>query len=153
MSSELITAIRHHQSTFRLELSDDALAALERFYALVKEHNPLLHLVGPMPAEDFAVRHVLESLTMLEFLPEGSRFADVLLALRAHPAIAATDLDGAAIMAALGAAVLLFAGAFATQVCSVSEKISKRTSESGMTESSTLNAMPEARRKQWSSSR
>lgn len=35
---------------------------------------------------------------------EGSRFADVLLALRAHPAIAATDLDGAAIMAALGAA-------------------------------------------------
>ena len=35
---------------------------------------------------------------------EGSRFADVLVALRAHPAIAATDLDGAAIMAALGAA-------------------------------------------------
>jgi UPF0755 protein len=35
---------------------------------------------------------------------EGSRFADVLVALRAHPAIAATDLDGAAIMAELGAA-------------------------------------------------
>ena len=77
MSSELITAIRHHQGTFRLELSDDALAALERFYALVKEHNPLLHLVGPTSAGEFAVRHVLESLTMLEFLPEGARFADV----------------------------------------------------------------------------
>ena len=34
---------------------------------------------------------------------EGSRFAEALAALRAHPAIAATDLDGAAIMSALGA--------------------------------------------------
>jgi UPF0755 protein len=34
---------------------------------------------------------------------EGSRFAEVLAALRVHPAIAATNLDGAAIMAALGA--------------------------------------------------
>ena len=34
---------------------------------------------------------------------EGSRFAEVLAALRAHPAIAATALDGAAIMNALGA--------------------------------------------------
>jgi UPF0755 protein len=35
---------------------------------------------------------------------EGLRFADVLVALRAHPAIAATTLDGAAIMAEVGAA-------------------------------------------------
>jgi UPF0755 protein len=34
---------------------------------------------------------------------EGSRFAEVLAALRMHPAIAATSLDGAAIMSALGA--------------------------------------------------
>lgn len=34
---------------------------------------------------------------------EGARFADVLAALRVHPAIAATNLDGPAIMAALGA--------------------------------------------------
>jgi UPF0755 protein len=34
---------------------------------------------------------------------EGSRFAEVLAALRSHPAIAATSLDGAAIMSALGA--------------------------------------------------
>jgi len=34
---------------------------------------------------------------------EGSRFAEALAALRAHPAITATDLDGAAIMSALGA--------------------------------------------------
>ncbi len=34
---------------------------------------------------------------------EGSRFAELLAALRSHPAVEATDLDGAAIMAALGA--------------------------------------------------
>ena len=34
---------------------------------------------------------------------EGSRFTEVLAALRAHPAIAATELDAAAIMSALGA--------------------------------------------------
>ena len=34
---------------------------------------------------------------------EGSRFAEVLTALRSHPAIAATALDGSAIMSAIGA--------------------------------------------------
>ena len=36
--------------------------AAGRFYDLIQEHNPILHLVGPMSAEEFAIRHVLESL-------------------------------------------------------------------------------------------
>jgi UPF0755 protein len=43
---------------------------------------------------------------------EGSRFAEVLTALRAHPAIEATALDAAAIMSALGAAGLHPEGQF-----------------------------------------
>jgi len=43
----------------------------------VIEHNPLLHLVGPCSPEEFAIRHILESLTLLEYLPEGAKFADV----------------------------------------------------------------------------
>ena len=77
MSSELITAIETHQKAFGLELAEEALAGLGRFYAMVQEHNALLHLVGPCTTEEFAVRHVLESLTMLEHLPERARFADV----------------------------------------------------------------------------
>jgi UPF0755 protein len=42
---------------------------------------------------------VLHQVTVVE----GSRFADMLAALRAHPAIVASTLDGDAIMAALGA--------------------------------------------------
>jgi len=50
---------------------------LADYYELVQEHNPLLHLVAPCSAEEFAVRHILESLTLLEFLPKNSCFADV----------------------------------------------------------------------------
>ena len=77
MSSELINALEAHQEAFGLKLSYGALSKLERFHASVREHNPLLHLVGPCTPEEFAVRHVLESLTMLEHLPEGTSFADV----------------------------------------------------------------------------
>lgn len=77
MTSELITAIREHQSAFGVDLSRDALARLEQFYAIIQTNNPPLHLVAPCSAEEFAVRHVLESLTLIEDLPQNARFADV----------------------------------------------------------------------------
>ena len=36
-----------------------------------------MHLVAPCSAAEFATRHILESLTILEFLPENARFADI----------------------------------------------------------------------------
>lgn len=77
MPSDLINALKIHQGAFGLDVDEDVLARMERFHAIVQDNNPLLHLVGPCSAEEFAVRHVLESLTMLEFLPLGARFADV----------------------------------------------------------------------------
>jgi 16S rRNA (guanine527-N7)-methyltransferase len=41
------------------------------------EANPLLHLVAPCPPEEFATRHVLESLSLLKYLPPNARFGDV----------------------------------------------------------------------------
>lgn len=75
--SEFIEALRENEAAFGLELTDKAVERLARHYEIVMEHNPLLHLVGPCPPAEFAVRHVFESLTMLEFLPEGASFADV----------------------------------------------------------------------------
>ena len=69
--------MRANEAAFGLELVDEVVDRLADHFELVMEHTPLLHLVGPMSAEEFAVRHVLESLTLLEFLPEGARFADV----------------------------------------------------------------------------
>lgn len=74
---EFIKAIELHQSTFGLNLASEVVARLADHFDLVIEQNPVLHLTGPSTPDGFAVRHVLESLTMLEFLPTGARFADV----------------------------------------------------------------------------
>ena len=74
---EFIAAIGTHQAAFGLDLSAEVVERLTKHFDLVTEHNPLLHLTGPATPTEFAIRHVLESLTMLEHLPEGARFADV----------------------------------------------------------------------------
>lgn len=77
MRKEFIQAIKTHQAAFGLDLSDEAIERLADFYDLIREHNPILHLVGPFSPEEFAIRHILESLTLLEYLPQDARFADV----------------------------------------------------------------------------
>ncbi len=77
MPSELATAISKNQAAFGLELSPESMERLDAYYALLLEHNPILHLTGPMNAEEFAIRHILESLTLLKHLPEKARFADI----------------------------------------------------------------------------
>jgi 16S rRNA (guanine(527)-N(7))-methyltransferase RsmG len=74
---EFSQAINTHQTAFGLDLSDQVIARLADYYELVQEHNPLLHLVGPCSPEEFVIRHILESLTLLEHLPNGAKFADV----------------------------------------------------------------------------
>jgi 16S rRNA (guanine527-N7)-methyltransferase len=76
-SAELIGKIATEQSAFGLSLSDGQIARLADYYELIIEYNPLLHLVGPCSPAEFATRHILESLTLLEFLPAGAKFADV----------------------------------------------------------------------------
>ena len=77
MREAFIEAVKSHQQAFQLELPDQTIQLLGNYYDLVQEHNPILHLVGPSSPEEFATRHILESLTLLEFLPRGARFADV----------------------------------------------------------------------------
>jgi 16S rRNA (guanine(527)-N(7))-methyltransferase RsmG len=77
MSSDLAQSLRNHEVVFGLDLPDETVGRLERYYKLLVEHNPILHLIGPMDTEEFAIRHILESLTLLRHLPEKTRFADV----------------------------------------------------------------------------
>src|SRR5206468_1156636 len=74
---EFIRAISDNQSAFGLQLTNEAVERLAHYYELVQEHNGLLHLVGPCSTEEFAVRHILESLSLLKYLRPSSRFADV----------------------------------------------------------------------------
>jgi 16S rRNA (guanine527-N7)-methyltransferase len=77
MSNEFQKTLAADGEKFGVELDEQSIERLAGFYEIVAENNPLLHLVAPCSAEEFARRHILESLTMLEFLPPGSRFCDV----------------------------------------------------------------------------
>lgn len=77
MRQEFIEAIRKNQATFSVELSDETIEKLADYYELIQKHNEFLHLVAPSTAEEFATRHILESLTLLKFLPHNARFADI----------------------------------------------------------------------------
>jgi 16S rRNA (guanine527-N7)-methyltransferase len=77
MTEKFIETIQNHQSDFGLELEKIHLEKLADYYELVQKNNPILHLVAPASEEEFAVRHILESLTLLEFLPRSAKFADV----------------------------------------------------------------------------
>jgi 16S rRNA (guanine527-N7)-methyltransferase len=77
MREKFIDAVKKHQPIFGLDLADEKIRALADYYELIEAHNPILHLVGPASAEEFATRHILESLTLLEFLPPKAKFADI----------------------------------------------------------------------------
>jgi len=75
--AKFIEALQKHQALFGLEISDQKIERLAFYYELVAEHNPILHLVAPCTPAEFATRHILESLTILEYLPINANFADV----------------------------------------------------------------------------
>jgi len=77
MTNEFIEAIKHHQTTFGQNLPDKKISLLHDYYQLVQANNEILHLVAPCSAEEFAIRHILESLTLLEHLPKYAKFADI----------------------------------------------------------------------------
>ena len=77
MRKELTSSIKSNQQTFGVDMNDETIERLADYYELIQEHNPILHLVGPSTPEEFATRHILESLTLLEFLPVDARFADI----------------------------------------------------------------------------
>ncbi len=77
MRNEFVEAVEKFQTEFGINLTDEKISALADYYEIVQKENEFLHLVAPCSAEEFAVRHILESLTALEFLPENARFGDV----------------------------------------------------------------------------
>jgi 16S rRNA (guanine527-N7)-methyltransferase len=50
---------------------------LGEYYELLLKWNPRLHLVAPCSPEEFAVRHVLESLSILKHLPQRASLIDI----------------------------------------------------------------------------
>ena len=62
---------------YDLDLSQETLTQLCEYYSLLTRWNDRLHLVAPCSPEEFATRHVLESLLLLKHLPQHAKIADV----------------------------------------------------------------------------
>lgn len=73
----LIATLAERAVLFGVSLDEPEMARLADFHAFLSGHNEILHLTAPMSPEEFATRHILESLTLLKHLPEGARFIDV----------------------------------------------------------------------------
>jgi 16S rRNA (guanine527-N7)-methyltransferase len=63
--------------SFNLDLPAETIKRLGEYYSLLTRWNDRLHLVAPCSPEEFAVRHVLESLMLLKYLPLNARVADI----------------------------------------------------------------------------
>jgi 16S rRNA (guanine(527)-N(7))-methyltransferase RsmG len=64
-------------ASYDLALSSETLTQLGDYYGLLTRWNDRLHLVAPCEPEEFATRHVLESLLLLKHLPHDAKIADV----------------------------------------------------------------------------
>jgi 16S rRNA (guanine527-N7)-methyltransferase len=73
----LEAALKANADDFGVQLNDNILRALGGYYELLLRWNERLHLVAPCSPEEFATRHVLESLLLLPHLPSNARVTDV----------------------------------------------------------------------------
>lgn len=64
-------------ASYNLDLSQETLTQLGEYFSLLTRWNDRLHLVAPCTPEEFATRHVLESLLLLKHLPQEAKIADV----------------------------------------------------------------------------
>ena len=60
-----------------LNLSDQQQSQLQRFYDYLLEINQHTNLTRITALEDFLYRHLLDSLTLVPFLPSGANIADI----------------------------------------------------------------------------
>jgi 16S rRNA (guanine527-N7)-methyltransferase len=69
--------LRMRAADFKVELNADVLVRLGRYNRLLLKWNDRLHLVAPCSPEEFATRHVLESLLVLRHVGAGMHLLDV----------------------------------------------------------------------------
>src|SRR5678815_1950952 len=77
MSDIFGVTLKERMNDFGVNLTPESISYLSRYYQLVQQWTPRLHLVAPCSPEEFAMRHVLESLILLQYMDQGARVVDV----------------------------------------------------------------------------
>ncbi len=70
-------ALESHASEYKTELRAPALDQFTEYYQILSVWNARLHLIAPCAPEEFATRHILESLLLLPYLPPAAVVADI----------------------------------------------------------------------------
>lgn len=70
-------ALNEHAPKFDLELSERVIADLRKYYGILQSWNARFHLVAPCSPEEFAIRHVLESLLAIKYIDTNAHVVDV----------------------------------------------------------------------------
>jgi 16S rRNA (guanine527-N7)-methyltransferase len=70
-------ALRAGAASHGVSLTEEAHDQLGRYYDLLLRWNARVHLVAPCSPQEFATRHVLESLVALKHLPQRANVAEV----------------------------------------------------------------------------
>ena len=74
---EFRQALSGNASFYGVDLNEEVISRLADYYQLLNIWNPRLHLVAPCSPNEFATRHILESLLLLHRFPEDARVVDV----------------------------------------------------------------------------
>lgn len=64
-------------ATYGVALTAEAVNGLAKYYEVLSVWNSRVHLVAPCSPEEFATRHVLESLLLLKHLPADASVVEV----------------------------------------------------------------------------
>jgi 16S rRNA (guanine527-N7)-methyltransferase len=72
-----LAALAERGDDYGVTLTSEAAARLGEYFELLNRWNKRLHLVAPCSPQEFAERHVLESLYMLRYVEGGSSIVDV----------------------------------------------------------------------------
>lgn len=75
--TDFTNALQTSADDYGVELDSNSLEGLSRYYEFLNAWNVRLHLVAPTSPQEFATRHILESLMLVHYLDEGSRVADL----------------------------------------------------------------------------
>jgi 16S rRNA (guanine527-N7)-methyltransferase len=97
-------ALRSNMQFYGVELSSETQRGLAAYYSILTHWNTRLHLVAPCTPDEFATRHVLESLVLLKHLDDNARVIDVgsggglpiIPCLIARPDLSATLIEASA---------------------------------------------------------
>ena len=75
--TEFTDTLQSSAADYGVTFDQGSLDGLGAYYEILNSWNARLHLVAPTSPAEFATRHVLESLTVLQYLHDNADVADV----------------------------------------------------------------------------